>query len=57
MLVGATIVFNRLRQDIDDEERRFLHELKGEAKRASPEFEALFKEAMKQPPERRTSGG
>ena len=36
---------------IDDEERKFLHELKGEAKRTSPEFEALFKDAMKQPRE------
>ena len=42
---------------IDDEERKFLHELKGEAKRTSPEFEALFKEAMKQPREQHTSGG
>jgi uncharacterized tellurite resistance protein B-like protein len=42
---------------IDDEERKFLHELKGEAKRLSPEFEALFKEAMKQPREQHTSGG
>jgi uncharacterized tellurite resistance protein B-like protein len=29
---------------IDDHELRFLHELKGEAKATSPEFEALFKE-------------
>jgi hypothetical protein len=29
---------------IDDQERKFLHELKGEAKHVSPEFEALFKE-------------
>jgi uncharacterized tellurite resistance protein B-like protein len=42
---------------IDDEERKFLHELKGEAKQISPEFEALFKECMKQPPEQHTSGG
>lgn len=42
---------------IEDEERKFLHELKGEAKQVSPEFEALFEECLKQPPERRTSGG
>jgi hypothetical protein len=40
----------------DDEERRFLHELKGEAKQVSREFEVLFEESMKQPPEQRTSG-
>jgi hypothetical protein len=38
------------------EERQFLRELNGEAREASPEFEALFKESMKQPPERHTSG-
>lgn len=41
---------------IKDEERKFLHELKGEAKNVSPEFEALFKESMKEPPEQHTSG-
>jgi hypothetical protein len=41
---------------IDDEERKFLHELKGEAKQISPEFEALFAGSMKQPPEQRTCG-
>jgi hypothetical protein len=41
---------------IDDEERKFLHELKGEAKRVSREFEMLFRESMKQPPEQRTCG-
>lgn len=41
---------------IDDEERKFMHELKGEAKQVSKEFEALFKDCMKQPPERHTSG-
>src|SRR5438270_7869433 len=41
---------------IDDEERKFLHELKGEAKHVSREFEALFGESMKQPPEQRTCG-
>jgi hypothetical protein len=39
---------------IKDEERKFLHELKGEARQASHEFEALFTEAMKMPQERRT---
>jgi hypothetical protein len=41
---------------IDDEERKFLHELNGEAKGASPEFHALFRESMKQPPEQHTCG-
>lgn len=41
---------------IDDEERKFLHELKGEAKHVSREFEVLFEESMKQPPEQRTCG-
>jgi hypothetical protein len=41
---------------IDDRERKFLHELKGEAKEVSPEFETLFKECLKQPMERHTSG-
>jgi hypothetical protein len=41
---------------IDDEERKFLHELKGEAKQVSREFEVLFAESMKEPPEQRTSG-
>jgi len=40
----------------EDEERKFLHELKGEAKQVGPEFEALFAECMKQPPEQRTCG-
>jgi hypothetical protein len=42
---------------IDDEGRKFLHELKGEAKQVSPEFEALFNECMKEPLEQRTCGG
>jgi len=42
---------------IDDEERKFLHELKGEAKQVSHEFEALFNECMKEGPEQRTCGG
>ena len=41
---------------LDDEDRKFLHELKGEAKHISPEFEALFADSMKQPPEQRTCG-
>jgi len=42
---------------IKDEERKFLHELKGEAKTVSREFEALFAECMKAAPEQHTSGG
>jgi hypothetical protein len=41
---------------IDDEERKFLHELMGEAKQVGRQFEVLFEESMKQPPEQRTSG-
>ncbi len=41
---------------IKDEERKFLHELKGEAKHVSKEFDMLFEESMKQPPEQRTCG-
>jgi hypothetical protein len=41
---------------LDDEERKFRHELKGAAKQISPEFEALFAGSMKQPPEQRTCG-
>lgn len=41
---------------IDDEERKFLHELKGEAQKVCPEFEALFGDSMKQPPEQHTCG-
>jgi hypothetical protein len=41
---------------IDDEERKFLHELKGEARQVSPQFAALFAECMKQPQEQRTCG-
>ena len=39
-----------------DEERKFLHELRGEARQVSREFEALFAEGMKEPPEQRTCG-
>jgi hypothetical protein len=41
---------------IDDEGRKFLHELKGEAERVSREFEVLFDESMKHPPEQHTCG-
>ncbi len=41
---------------IDDNERKFLHELKGEAKEIGPEFEALFTECMKAPPPQHTCG-
>jgi hypothetical protein len=41
---------------LEDEERKFLHQLKGEAKEVSPEFEAFLLESMKYPPERRTAG-
>jgi hypothetical protein len=41
---------------IDDEERKFLHELNGEAKQDCREFQVLFEECMKQPPEQRTCG-
>ena len=41
---------------IKDEERKFLHELKGEAKHVCPEFEVLFAESMKQPQEQHTCG-
>jgi hypothetical protein len=40
----------------EDEERKFLHELKGEAEQVSREFEVLFEESMKQPREQRTCG-
>ena len=41
---------------ITDEGRKFLHELKGEAKETSREFDLLFRESMKQPPEQHTCG-
>ena len=41
---------------IKDEERKFLHELKGEAKQVSHEFAVLFEESMKLPQERHTCG-
>lgn len=41
---------------LEDEERRFLCELKGEAQEVCPEFEKLFHRCMKLPMERRTAG-
>ena len=41
---------------IDDEERKFLHELEGEAKELSYEFVALFGESMRRPQEQHTCG-
>jgi hypothetical protein len=41
---------------IKDEERKFLHELRGEAKQVSPEFDVLFKERMKQPQDQHSCG-
>lgn len=41
---------------LEDEEREFLHQLKGEAKEVSPEFEVFLLETLKYPPERRTAG-
>jgi hypothetical protein len=43
--------------NIKDEERKFLHELKGEAKNVSREFETLFAECMKEAQEQKTCGG
>jgi hypothetical protein len=42
---------------IKDEERKFLQELNGEAKKVSPEFETLFAECMNEAPEQHTCGG
>lgn len=41
---------------VKDEERKLLHELKGEAKQVCHEFDVLFAESMKQPQERHTCG-
>jgi hypothetical protein len=41
---------------IDDQERKLLHELKGEAQEIGPEFVALFGESMEQPAEQHTCG-
>ena len=42
---------------IKDEERKFLHELRGEVKQVCREFEKLFLECMKEAPEQHTCGG
>ncbi|MBI2809119.1 MAG: hypothetical protein HYX68_29405 [Planctomycetes bacterium] len=42
--------------NIKDEERKLLHELKGEAKAACEEFGVLFRQCMKQAPEQHTCG-
>jgi hypothetical protein len=41
---------------IEDEKRKFLHELKGEARQASRDFDVLFTECMGQPREQHTCG-
>ena len=61
MLPGGNVTGFRIRSSpkaeiIGDEKRKFLHELKGEAKEVGREFEVLFEETMQQPPEQRTSG-
>ena len=40
----------------EDEERKFLHELRGEAGQVCHEFQAFFDKCMKEPFEQRTSG-
>jgi hypothetical protein len=42
--------------EIDDEERKFMHELKGEARQVSLEFQELFNECMEQRQEQHTCG-
>jgi hypothetical protein len=41
---------------LEDEERKFLNELKGEAAHMSQDFVSLFEESMKNSPEQRTCG-
>lgn len=41
---------------IRDEERKLLHELKGEATGVGPEFESFFHECMRRPQNKHTSG-
>jgi hypothetical protein len=41
---------------IDDQERKLLHELRGQAEHVALEFQVLFAESMKQPQEQHTSG-
>jgi hypothetical protein len=42
--------------NMDDQERKLMHELKGEAKEICNEFATLFAEGMKQPAEQHTCG-
>ncbi len=42
---------------IDDAERKFLHQLQGEAKKVCPEFEGVCRECLKESPPTHTSGG
>jgi hypothetical protein len=42
--------------NMDDQERKLMHELKGEAKEICYEFATLFAEGMKQPAEQHTCG-
>ena len=56
--VGQKVIYSKYagtEYRIEDEERKFLHELKGEAREVSPAFDELYRDAMKQPPERHTS--
>jgi len=41
---------------VDDQERKLLHELRGEARQVSQGFETLFEECMRQPQEQHTCG-
>lgn len=41
---------------LSDQERKLLHELKGEARHVCPEFEEMFEEGMKLPQEQHTCG-
>ncbi len=42
---------------LEDEERKFLEQLRGEAKQVGPAFESFYEEYMKRSPERHTAGG
>jgi hypothetical protein len=42
--------------ELEDEERKLLHELNGEARQVSPEFGVLFEESMRRPREQRICG-
>jgi hypothetical protein len=43
--------------EIDERERKFLHQLRGEAKQVGREFDALCAECLSQPLPAKTSGG